>query len=94
MDLRAAPPRATSVRQEIQRLVVPTVTDNPQWGYTRIQGALKNVGHRVARSTIASIFKRGAAIIIFTPTMGMLLQVPEQRIRGARPRRGDGYITR
>ena len=26
-------------------------------GYTRIQGALKNVGHRVARSTIASILK-------------------------------------
>jgi hypothetical protein len=32
-------------------------TDNPQWGYTRIQGALKNVGHRVARSTIASILR-------------------------------------
>ena len=26
-------------------------------GYTRIQGALKDVGHRVARSTIASILK-------------------------------------
>jgi putative transposase len=32
-------------------------TDNPSWGYTRIQSALKNVGHRVARSTIASILK-------------------------------------
>jgi transposase InsO family protein len=32
-------------------------TDNPRWGYTRIQGALKNVGHRVARSTIAGILK-------------------------------------
>jgi transposase InsO family protein len=32
-------------------------TDNPSWGYTRIQGALKNVGHRVARSTIAGILK-------------------------------------
>lgn len=45
------------VRQEILRLVVRMATDNPQWGYTRIQGALKNVGHRVARSTIASILK-------------------------------------
>jgi hypothetical protein len=32
-------------------------TDNPSWGYTRIQGALKNLGHRVARSTVAKILK-------------------------------------
>jgi putative transposase len=33
-------------------------TENPSWGYTRIQGALKNLGHCVARSTIATIFKQ------------------------------------
>ena len=43
------------MRREIRRLVVRMATDNPRWGYTRIQGALKNVGHRVARSTIAGI---------------------------------------
>jgi len=42
---------------EIQRLVERMAADNPTWGYTRIQGALKNVGHRVGRSTIRRILK-------------------------------------
>lgn len=46
-----------AVLNEIRRVVVRMATENPRWGYTRIQGALKNVGHRVARSTIASILK-------------------------------------
>ncbi|HEY6616833.1 MAG TPA: integrase core domain-containing protein, partial [Vicinamibacterales bacterium] len=45
------------VLAEIRRLVVRMATQNPSWGYTRIQGALKNVDHRVARSTIAAILK-------------------------------------
>jgi putative transposase len=31
--------------------------ENPTWGYTRIRGALRNVGHRVGRSTIARILR-------------------------------------
>jgi putative transposase len=42
---------------EIRRLVERMATENPTWGYTRIQGALKNVGHRVGRSTIRRMLK-------------------------------------
>jgi transposase len=45
------------VVSEIRQLVVRMATDNPRWGYTRIQGALENVGHRVSRSTIRRILK-------------------------------------
>ena len=45
------------VLAEIGNLVRRMAEENPTWGYTRIQGALKNVGHRVGRSTIARILR-------------------------------------
>lgn len=50
-------PRRAGVMREIRRLVGRMAEENPTWGYTRIRGALKNLGHRVARSTIAAILK-------------------------------------
>src|ERR1700730_3316205 len=35
-------------------------TENRDWGYLRIRGALSNLGHELARNTIASILKRNA----------------------------------
>jgi helix-turn-helix protein len=57
MDLREAARRSSGVFAEIRRLVVRMAEENPTWGYTRILGALKNVGHRASRSTIARILK-------------------------------------
>jgi transposase InsO family protein len=51
-------PGRPNVLPEIRGLVVRMATENPSWGYTRLQGALKNLGHRVARSTIATMLKQ------------------------------------
>ncbi len=43
---------------EIEALVVRMADENREWGYRRIQGALSNLGHELARSTIAQILER------------------------------------
>jgi hypothetical protein len=47
--------RRRRVLADIRQLVGRMAEENPTWGYTRIQGALKNLGHHVGRSTIARI---------------------------------------
>ena len=44
--------------QEIEDLVVRMVVDNRDWGYTRVQGALANLGHHVSRGTIANLLRK------------------------------------
>jgi hypothetical protein len=40
---------------DIEELVLLMARDNPRWGYTRIRGALYNLGHEIARNTIKRI---------------------------------------
>jgi putative transposase len=37
---------------DIENLVLRMARDNPRWGYTRIRGALYNLGHEIGRNTI------------------------------------------
>src|SRR5499425_5316 len=50
-------PGRPRVLEEIPRLVIRMATENRDWGYRRIQGALANLGHEVARGTIANLLK-------------------------------------
>ena len=43
---------------EVEDLVIRMAEENRDWGYRRIQGALSNLGHKLARSTIADILER------------------------------------
>ena len=45
------------IMKAIRALIVRMATDNSNWGYCRIQGELKKLDHRVARSTIAKTLK-------------------------------------
>jgi transposase InsO family protein len=40
---------------EIEQLIIRMARDNPRWGYTRIRGALRNLGHEIGRNTIKRI---------------------------------------
>jgi putative transposase len=42
----------------VQQLVVRMATANSTWGYTRLVGALSNLGHRVGRNTVKRILQR------------------------------------
>ncbi|MFT7669507.1 MAG: putative transposase [Planctomycetota bacterium] len=43
--------------KKIKELILGMANDNSTWGYTRIQGEMKALGHKVARTTVANVLK-------------------------------------
>ena len=50
-------PGRPRVMDEIRQLIAQMATENRDWGYSRIRGALGNLGHDVSRGTIAKVLK-------------------------------------
>ena len=80
MDVRDAPGEsARRAGGEFGGWCVRMAGESPTWGYTRILGALENVGHRVGRSTIARVLEaagvppvHGAADVVADVPAGAL----------------------
>jgi putative transposase len=51
-------PGRPGIMRHISELILRMAHENPSWGYTRIQGALANLSHKVGRGTIANVLKR------------------------------------
>jgi len=45
-------------QQEVRRMVVRIALENPTWGYSRIVGALQNLGVKRTKTTIANILQK------------------------------------
>ena len=55
---RTKQPGRPPVAAEVRELVLRMASENPTWGYDRIQGALANLGHTVSDSTVGNILKQ------------------------------------
>jgi transposase InsO family protein len=51
------PPGRPSTPAEVRELILRMAAENRTWGYTRIQGALQNLGHEIGRGTIAKVLQ-------------------------------------
>jgi hypothetical protein len=46
------------VCEEIEQLVIRMAEENPTWGYSRIQGALANLGHHIDKIPVRNLLRR------------------------------------
>ena len=53
---KRSPGRPPTLR-EVRDLILRMAVENRTWGYTRLQGALQNLGHDIGRGTIAKVLK-------------------------------------
>jgi putative transposase len=54
---RTRSPGGPLTPKEVHNLIPRMARENRTWGYTRLQGALRNLGHGIGRSTIAKVLR-------------------------------------
>ncbi len=52
---KARKPGRPKTAVDLENLILRMARENPSWGYTRIRGALANLGHEIGRNTIKRI---------------------------------------
>ena len=51
-------PGRPPISRKIEDLIVRIASENPSWGYFRIEGHMKHLGYNVSRTTIGRVFAR------------------------------------
>lgn len=47
-----------AIPAEVEQLLLRLARENPRWGYGRLQGELRKLGHRLGRSTVRDVLRR------------------------------------
>ena len=51
-------PGRPRIKQEVEQLMIRMASENRDWGYDRIAGALANLGHEVSDQTVGNVLRR------------------------------------
>ena len=51
-------PGRPRIRREVEQLIIRMASENLDWGYDRIAGALANLGHEISDQTVGNVLRR------------------------------------
>src|SRR5207247_4208148 len=65
LEARQGPGRPR-IKREVEQLIVRMASENRDWGYDRIVGALANLGYEISDQTVGNILQRHAVAAPWT----------------------------